>query len=145
MSRVKARPPAFVLSADDHATLRRWIRAGTTPQRVARRARIVLFAASGWSDRAIATRLMMSPHTVRLWRRRYQSGGVASLLRDAPGRGRKPTATSTDTIAAVRRLLESPATSRWTVRRLAQAANLSRASAHRILRALSTSRQAERR
>ena len=110
-----------------------WIRAGTMPQRVARRARIVLLVSEGCSTREVARRLRVSTHTVSLWRRRFQAGGSAALLRDAPGRGRKATVT-TQAHARVRALLSTPPTAgRWTVRALAAAVGISRASVHRVL------------
>src|SRR5918993_1186762 len=79
----------FEIDANDRRTLSAWIRAGTTPQRVSRRAQIVLMTAEGFSAREIGRRLGVSPHTVSLWRRRYGAGGPAALRHDAPGRGRK--------------------------------------------------------
>ena len=73
--------------ATDRGLLERWVRAGTTSQRVARRSRIVLLALDGVDD--IATRVGVSPRTVRLWIGRFQTGGAQALLRDAPGRGRR--------------------------------------------------------
>ena len=65
------------------------MRAGTTPQRLVFRSRIVLLAASGMPSKHVAQQLDTSQDTVRLWRRRFAAGGPASLQRDAPGRGRK--------------------------------------------------------
>jgi transposase len=108
----------------------------SAPRRVATRARIVLLAASGRSKRTIARELLVSTHTVVLWRRRYLAGGVESLLRDAPGRGRTATVTVGETAARLLTLAATPPPSgRWTVRRLAEASGVSRASTHRILRA----------
>ena len=70
----------------DRALLERWVRAGTTSQRVARRSRIVLLALDGVDD--IAARVGVSPRTVQLWITRFQLGGAEALLHDAPGRGR---------------------------------------------------------
>src|SRR5262245_47994923 len=119
----------------DRHLLRTWTRAGTTPQRVARRARIVLLAAEGHSAREIALRLGVSTHTVSLWRRRFQAGGAHAIMRDAPGRGRKVTVTR-DADIRVRTLLSTPPpVGRWTVRSLATAMGISRASVHRVLKA----------
>jgi transposase len=70
----------------ERALLERWVRAGTTSQRVARRSRIVLLALDGVDD--IASRVGVSPRTVQLWIMRFQLGGAEALLHDAPGRGR---------------------------------------------------------
>lgn len=110
------------------------MRAGTTPQRVARRARIVLLLADGLSAREIARKLGVSTRTVGLWRRRFLHGGAAALQSDAPGRGRKATVT-TNADARVRSLLASPPPNgRWTVRSLANVIGMSRASVHRVLK-----------
>ena len=77
------------MTTEQRATLERWIRAGTTAQRVVLRSRIVVLAADGLPSKHIAQRLDTSPDTVRLGRRRFASGGPATLTRDAPGRGRK--------------------------------------------------------
>lgn len=73
----------------DRATLERWVRATTMPQRVVLRSRIVLLLTEGLSAREVARRLGVSRHTVDLWRRRYLHEGCASLTHDRPGRGRK--------------------------------------------------------
>jgi len=74
---------------EDRATLQRWVRARTTPQRVVLRSRVVLLLADGLSARAVARRLEVSRHTVDLWRRRYLAESCDSLTHDRPGRGRK--------------------------------------------------------
>jgi len=77
------------LAAEDRRSLEQWIRAGTTPQRLARRSRIVLLLADGMSSRAAARALGVSRHTVDLWRQRFEAGGCHALVKDKPGRGRK--------------------------------------------------------
>jgi transposase len=74
----------------DRATLERWVRAPTTPQRLVLRSRIVLMLAEGLSAREVARRLGISRHTVDLWRARYSQDGCGVLTHDKPGRGRKP-------------------------------------------------------
>jgi transposase len=126
--------PVLSLTESDRRLLGNWVRAGTTPQRVARRARIVLLSADGCSTRAIARHLGVSTHTVELWRSRFRSGGASALKRDAPGRGRKATVAA-DAERRVRALLATPPPGgNWTVRALATAIGISRASMHRILK-----------
>ena len=67
------------MTTEQRATLERWIRAGTTAQRVVLRSRIVVLAADGLPSKHIAQRLDTSPDTVRLWRRRFASGGPATI------------------------------------------------------------------
>jgi hypothetical protein len=66
------------------AEVQRLVASGRTTQKVALRARIVLLAAQGLSNQAIATRLGTSRPTVLLWRRRFTEQGVAGLAKDAP-------------------------------------------------------------
>lgn len=115
--------------------LNTWARAGTTPQRVARRASAVLLAADGLSAGAIAKRLRISPRTAALWPRRYVQGGHEALWHDAPGRGRKPSL-DPECVSRVRALIQTPVADggKWSIRGLAKATGLSRASVHRIVR-----------
>jgi transposase len=127
--------PILSIRDNDRKLLINWVRAGTTPQRIARRARIVLLSAEGHSAREIARRLGVSTHTVGLWRRRFASGGPSVLQRDASGRGRKVSVTA-DAHTRVRALLATPPPrGRWTIRALAATLGISRASVHRVLKA----------
>jgi transposase len=75
-------------SSSDRNQLQRWLKAPTTPQRVARRSRIVLLALDGVRERDIAAAVGVSRPTVRLWLSRFEKLGIEGLLRDKPGRGR---------------------------------------------------------
>src|SRR5437879_3793069 len=78
-------------SAVDQEKLEQWIAAHGTPQQVALRCRIVVAAAAGKSDVAIAEQLSVNRNTVILWRKRFGEEGLDGLWDIAPGRGRKPT------------------------------------------------------
>ena len=69
-------------------------RAGTTPQRLVFRSRIVLLAARGMPSTHVARQLDTSQDTVRLWRRRCAAGGPdacgGAMRRDEVGNGRLP-------------------------------------------------------
>jgi transposase/transcriptional regulator with XRE-family HTH domain len=82
--------PALSLNLNDQQQIRRWLAAHGTPQQVALRSQIVLAAATGHSDRAIAQQLVINRKTVVLWRTRFAEQGLESLWEVAPGRGRKP-------------------------------------------------------
>lgn len=90
-----SRVAALTLTDEQRATLERWVRSGTTPQRLVFRSRIVLLATSGMPSNHVAHQLVTSQDTVRLWRRRFAAGGPDALRRDAPGRGRKRQITAT--------------------------------------------------
>lgn len=112
-----------------------WVRAATTPQRVVVRSRIVLLAHEGLTVRAIASRLGVSPATARLWCRRFQSHGVATLERDAPGRGRRPGMTH-NKVEAVFRALRLVAANGlpWSTRRVAAQCGVSAVTVWRVAR-----------
>ena len=96
----RGRPLALLtLEEEDRATLRRWTRRPKTAQALAQRARIVLSAADGRSNEAIAAELSITPHTVGKWRRRYLEGGPDGLL-DEPRPG-APRRIGDDRIEAV--------------------------------------------
>ena len=122
------------MTADQRATLERWVRAGTTPQRLVFRSRIVLLAASGMPSKHVAHELDTSQDTVRLWRRRFAAGGPDALRRDAPGRGRKRQITAAREQQVVEATLHTapPRATQWSLRSMATAQGLSPASIHRI-------------
>jgi DNA-binding CsgD family transcriptional regulator len=57
--------PPLSITDEERAELGRRVRAHTTPQRAAKRARVVLLAAEGVPNRQIATLVGMNQHTVR--------------------------------------------------------------------------------
>ena len=68
--------------------LEAWIRAQDTPQQVAKRCRIVLMCAAGWTDLRIAEEVGVNRHTCRLWRQRFIKAGPDSLWKTVRGRQR---------------------------------------------------------
>ncbi|MDP3062397.1 MAG: helix-turn-helix domain-containing protein, partial [Chloroflexota bacterium] len=64
------------------------MRNGTTEQRLAQRARMVLEAAAGKTTKEVAALLTTRPATVSKWRVRFARERLAGLM-DAPGRGRR--------------------------------------------------------
>ena len=109
---------------------------GGTPQKIALRARIVLKAAAGVSNSAIAKQLGISRPTVLLWRERFGSAGVPGVLADAPRPGRKKALTSEKVQAVVEATLHTrpPGQTHWSVREMAKAQGLSRMAVQRIWR-----------
>ena len=78
-----------ILSEAERVRLEQWIRAGSTPQQVALRARIILAASQGQTDRQIAQALKVQRRTAALWRQRVRDQGIGCVWETAPGRGRK--------------------------------------------------------
>ena len=75
---------------------------GTTTQKVARRARIVLMLAQQASPMVVARTLRVSRMTVRLWALRFVAEGVPGVLRDATRPGRRPRLTPATAISVSR-------------------------------------------
>ena len=88
------------LSVSERQQLQQWLAAHGTPQQVALRCRIVLAAADGQSDGAIAEQLSVNRKTVIVWRQRFCQQRLDGLWVIAPGRGRKPSY-DVDKIAAI--------------------------------------------
>src|SRR5947209_18462933 len=82
--------PALPIDPNQRKRLAHLVRAGTTPQKVAQRARIILLASEGMPNRAIAQAVDVSRTPVLLWRARFATAGVPALLRERPPTGRKP-------------------------------------------------------
>jgi hypothetical protein len=82
-----ASPDIVVLGSRRKARLEAIVRRASSPQALARRARIVLLAHAGWPNARIAAELGCAVNTVRTWRRRFARGGLPSLC-DRPRSGR---------------------------------------------------------
>jgi transposase len=76
------------LDPEARITLQGWVRASTTEQRYARRARIVLMAADGMASRAIAREVGVMTGIVSIWRKRFAAAGIDGL-KDKPRPGAK--------------------------------------------------------
>src|SRR5256885_13896210 len=84
----------IVIDPEDRRLLETWTRAHNAPQSVAMRCQVILLAADGLANNAIANALGISRPTVLLWRGRFASGGPNALVEVAPGRGRRRTITA---------------------------------------------------
>ncbi len=83
-----AGPAASIeLTATEFSQLTTWVRAGTTPQRLVRRARVILGSARGLGSRALARQEQLSRTTVRRWLARFAAERCDGL-HDRPRSGR---------------------------------------------------------
>lgn len=84
-------PKAVVieLDEDERAQLQQWLRDQTTPKRLYLRAKLVLLAADGWTNQAIAEKLDYHRGAVVLWRKRFGEQRLEGLY-DVPRPGRPP-------------------------------------------------------
>ncbi len=79
---------AITLTDEERKTLETWKRGRSTPARLVLRAKIVLLAAAGWENQAIAEELGSTRRIVGVWRKRFAERRVAGIEKDAPRPGR---------------------------------------------------------
>jgi len=79
----------IVLTDEERAVLTAWTRQGTTEQRLAQRARIVLAGAAGTTTKEIASQMGLRQATVSKWRSRFRKHRLAGLV-DSPRSGKPP-------------------------------------------------------
>src|SRR5262245_35347415 len=125
--------PQVVLTKDQERTLRQWARGRSMPARQVERARVVLLAAAGEQDLAIAAEVGVSNQKAARWRKRFLELGLAGLEKDAPRPGRAPTITPAEIQEVVRKTTqEKPANAtHWSTRTMAEATGLSEKSVRR--------------
>ena len=128
---------ALVVGDEQLVELQRLVRAPKTPQKVVLRARIVLAAAAGRSNNAIATELGVSRPTVILWRERMARHGLEGILADATRPGRRKALPPEVVARIVAATLDTkPAGgTHWSIREMAAAQHVSPAAVQRIWKA----------
>jgi putative transposase len=126
------KPPTIALTDEERRGLVARVRGHTTAQQVALRARIVLAAAEGRNNAAIARAFGVGDETARLWRGRWLGLRPAALadlsveerLTDAPRRGAPPRIGAEQVCQIVALACEAPGPSgrpisQWTGREVA--------------------------
>jgi transposase len=127
---------ALELSEAERSELASWARRRKTAQALALRARIVLRAAEGLSNTAIAGELATSKHTVGRWRERFARQRTDGLL-DEPRPG-APRRIGDERVAELvdRTLSTRPeGATHWSLRTMARATGLSVSTVGRVWRA----------
>jgi putative transposase len=125
-----------VLSSENREVLNAMANSRSLPYGLVRRARIVLLAADGVPNYAIAEKVDISHQAVCKWRQRYLREGLPGLYDELrPGR---PRSISDEEVALlVRKTIETkpPDGTHWTIRAAAKDTELSRPTVHRIWQA----------
>jgi transposase len=103
-------PYQIALSGEEEAVLMARARSARGPYRDRLRAKIVLAAAAGQDNTAIAARMRVCTDTVRKWRSRFAASRLAGL-KDAPRSGRPPAFTAADRAEVVALACALPAES----------------------------------
>jgi transposase len=132
----RAAPP-LIMSATQRSTLLALTRSASTPVRQLVRARALLLAADGVANDRIAADLTLSATTVRSWRARFVTDGLAQLGRVRPGQGTKPSV-SADTVRAIVHATthtKPPDQPQWSCQTMAAEFGVSAATVYRIWRA----------
>jgi putative transposase len=126
----------LVLAEDERSQLKSIASSRSLPHGLVQRARLVLMAADGLSNAAIAEKLQLSRQSVCKWRQRYLQQGLQGLHDELrPGR---PRSISDERVAVlVRKTLQTRPKdgTHWTVRSIARETRLSPATVHRIWQA----------
>jgi transposase len=126
----------LTLTDDERAKLAAWTRRPKTAQRLALRARIVLAAADGHTNTAIAADLRVTLPTVGKWRKRFLDRRLDGLT-DEPRPGPPRTITDARVEEVVTATLESKPTdaTHWSTRGMARHTGLTQTAISRIWRA----------
>lgn len=125
---------ALPMTEEQKRTLEAWVRARSTPQTIALRARICLLASEGVSNNSIAKKLQTSRPTVMLWRKRFEKQGNLGISEEAP-KGPSKRRISTE---KVHKIIETTlhtkplGSTQWSVRTMAKAQGVSPATVARI-------------
>jgi len=127
---------AVVLTDDERAQLVAWARRAKSANALAMRSRIVLAAADGLGNTAIAAKLNVAVSSARKWRSRFLVDRLDGLL-DEPRPGRPRTVADAQVEAVITRTLETTPrdATHWSTRSLAAELGMSQSAVSRIWRA----------
>lgn len=124
------------VTEEQRSILNRWIRGRSTAQKLVLRARIVLMAAEGMANHAVAQALNTNRKTVLLWRGRWTEGGLKALKdRTRPGRKPRLTAEFMKRVVHITTQEKPPAATHWSTRALARHLGVSKMAIQRIWKA----------
>jgi putative transposase len=131
---ITGRPKAaLVLADEERLQLNAVAKSRSLPHGLVMRARLVLLAADGLANKAIAKKLSLSQQSVSMWRQRFLKQGLRGLHDELrPGR---PRSVSDEKVAQLvqKTLTTQPKDrSHWTVRSMAKHVRLSGPTVHRI-------------
>jgi transposase len=124
---------AIDLSDDERAQLEAWARRRTSAQALAQRSRIVLLAAAGLKNTAIAERLGVSRNMAMTWRKRFAEQRLDGLL-DEPRPGRPRTISDEQVEEVIIKTLETTPkdATHWSTRSMAREVGLTQSAVLRI-------------
>lgn len=131
---IRAASPALLITEAEREVLEALARAQTATHGEVARARVLLAAAEGGANTAIAKEVGVSPATVTAWRARFERDRLANLGQVARGRGRKPSIPQAKVDQIVDATLHTTpeGETHWSTRSMAKAQGVSPATVQRI-------------
>src|SRR5947199_5350281 len=128
------RATALTIDETQKQQLEAWARAGTTPQRVARKCQAILLASQGVSNHSIAQQTGLSRPTVLATRAAFGRGGFEALRQPQKRKRsrRVLTAELEQKILDTTLKTRPPDATHWSVRTLARRLRVSRMMVHRV-------------
>ena len=128
------------LSDADRRRLERWSRSRSAAVRLRERSRMVLMAAGGMTNKAIAGELGTDQNKVGRWRRRFAGEGLDGIVRERPrggnhgGKCSKAQAELRSEVIRLTTRTEAPDATHWSCRSMARAAGTTHSFVHRVWR-----------
>lgn len=128
--------PPVNLDPDIRRELQAWSRSRSRPASLVRRARIILMAEAGMSNKAIGLQVGLSRSMVGLWRKRFLDQGLAGLY-DEPRPGGPRSISDEQVAALIRKTLKTRPQdgTHWSCRCIAEETALSKSTVHRVWQA----------
>ncbi len=121
------------LLSEERAQLLQWARSKTVSVRLARRAQIVLGAADGLDNEAIAAQVGVGRVQVGRWRTRFAKGRLAAIQQDLPRGGRPVKVDAAEIVRLTTQTLPAAAT-QWSTRTMAAQVGVSDTTVLRVWR-----------
>jgi transposase len=129
--------PPLAMTAEQRSELGEMARSSSLPHRKVVQARALLLAGDGMANEEIARRCATTSDSVRAWRRRFETEGVAGVGVIAPGRGRKswlPDGTVAEVVRITQHGSPEDGSTHWTTRLLAERLDIGKDTVARIWR-----------
>ena len=128
------------LSEAERKRLQRWSRSRSVAVRLRERSRMVLMAADGMTNKAIAEVLRTDENKVGRWRRRFAEEGLKGIAKERPrggnhgGKCSKAQAKLRSEVIRLTTQTDPPDATHWSCRSMARAAGTTHSFVHRVWR-----------
>lgn len=122
------------ITPEEKNALSKLVKGRNTAQKVVLRAKIVLAYESGKKQEPIADELATNRRTVGKWLHRYNEGGIESIIKDSPRKGRIPKITDEKEKEIIDKTLQTKpkGATHWSTRTLAADSGVSKMTIQRL-------------